>query len=276
MARMMTSIFEKEKILPVPVAVVNRPGGSSAVANASIAGKKGDPHFWLTATPSFIQTPLQGKSKYSYRDFIPLTNLAYDDFLVIVRADSPYKSMKDLVAGAKKNPGQLKVGGTHAPGVDAVIAFLIEKETGAKFNYIPFKSGGEVMVALLGGHVELAMANPGEALAQMEAKKVRVLGATTSQRLSLAPDVPTLKEQGINVVFQQFRSIAAPKDISAGAVKYYEGVFKKLSESTLWREKYIRENMLTPDYTTSAETYKLWEGQSNMYAKIMKEMGIIK
>ncbi len=276
MARMMASIIEKEKMLPVPVAVVNRPGGSSAVANAYIAGKKGDPHFWLTATTSFIQTPLQGKSKYNYKDFTPLTNLAYDDFLIIVKADSPYKSMKDLVAGAKKNPGQLKVGGTHAPGVDAVIAFLIEKETGAKFNYIPFKSGGEVMVALLGGHVELASANPGEALAQMEAKKVKVLGATTSQRLSLAPDIPTLKEQGINVVFQQFRSIAAPKDISAEAVKYYEGVFKKLSESKIWKEKYIGENMLTPDYTTSAETYKLWEAQSNMYAKIMKEMGIIK
>ena len=110
----------------------------------------------------------------------------------------------------------------------------------------------------------------------MEAKKVKVLGATTSQRLSLAPDIPTLKEQGINVVFQQFRSIAAPKDISAEAVKYYEGVFKKLSESKIWKEKYIGENMLTPDYTTSAETYKLWEAQSNMYAKIMKEMGIIK
>jgi putative tricarboxylic transport membrane protein len=276
MARMMASMIEKEKMMPVPVAVVNRPGGSSAVANAYVAGKKGDPHFWLTATTSFIQTPLQGKSKYHYKDFTPLTNLAYDDFLVIVKADSPYNSMKDLVAGAKKNPGQLKVGGTHAPGVDAVIAFLIEKETGTKFNYIPFKSGGEVMVALLGGHVELAMANPGEALAQMEAKKVKVLGATTSQRLSLAPDIPTLKEQGINVVFQQFRSIAAPQDISAEAVKYYEGVFKKLSESSLWKEKYIRENMLTPDYTTSAETFQLWEAQSNMYAKIMKEMGIIK
>jgi putative tricarboxylic transport membrane protein len=82
------------------------------------------------------------------------------------------------------------------------------------------------MVALLGGHVELASANPGKALAQMEAKKVKVLGATTSQRLSLAPDIPTLKEQGINVVFQQFRSIAAPKDISAEAVKYYEGYFR--------------------------------------------------
>jgi putative tricarboxylic transport membrane protein len=159
------------------------------------SGKKGDPHFWLTATTSFIQPPLQGKSKYNYQDFTPLTNLAYDDFLIIVKADSPYKSMKDLVGGAKKNPGQLKVGGTYPPpGLDAVIAFLIEKETGGKFNYVPFKSGGEVMVALLGGHMELASANPGEALAQMEAKKVKVLGATTSQRLSLAPDIPTLKE----------------------------------------------------------------------------------
>ena len=276
MARMMQSIIEREKMLPVVVAVVNRPGGSGAIANAYIAGKKGDPHFWLTATTTFIQGPLQSKSKYNYKDFTPLTNLAYDDFLIIVRADSPYKTMKELVEASKKKPGQLKVGGTHAPGVDAVIAFLIEKETGTKFNYIPFKSGGEVMVALLGGHVELAAANPGEALAQMEAKKVRVLGATTGKRLELAPDIPTLKEQGINVVFQQFRSIAAPKDISAEAIKYYEELFKKLSDSKVWKEKYIQENMLTPDYTTSAETYKLWEAQSNMYAKIMKEMGIIK
>jgi putative tricarboxylic transport membrane protein len=276
MARMMQSVIEREKMMPVVVAVVNRPGGSGAIANAYIAGKKGDPHLWLTATTTFIQVPLQGKSKYDYKDFTPLTNLAYDDFLIIVKADSPYKTMKELVEAARKKPGQLKVGGTHAPGVDAVIAFLIEKETGTKFNYIPFKSGGEVIVALLGGHVELAAANPGEALAQMEAKKVRVLGATTSKRLESAPDIPTLKEQGINVVFQQFRSIAAPKDIPAEAVKYYEDLFKRLSASKLWRERYIQENMLTPDYTTSAETYKLWEAQNNMYAKIMKEMGIIK
>ena len=274
MARMMASIIEKEKMLPV--AVVNRPGGSSAVANAYIAGKKADPHFWPTATTSFIQTPLQGKSKYNYRDFTPLSNLAYDDFLVIVRTDSPYKSMKDLVAGAKKNPRQLKVGRTHAPGVDAVIAFLIEKETRAKSNYIPFKSGGEVMVALLGGHVELALANLGEALAQMEAKKVRVLGATTSQRLSLAPDVSTLKEQGINAVFQQFRSIAPPKTFLPRPENITKGFSKNCPSPTFGEKKYIRENMLTPDYTTSAETYKLWEAQSNMYAKIMKEMGIIK
>ena len=276
MARTMQSIIEKEKLSSHTIAVVNRPGGSGAIAFAYLAGKKGDPHYWLTATTSFLQTPLQGKSKYNYKDFTPLTNLAYDDFLIVVKADSPYKTMKDLIEAAKKKPGDLKVGGTYSPGVDAMIAFMIEKETGAKFNYIPFKSGGEVMVALLGGHVELASANPGEALAQMEAKKVRVLGATTAKRIDQAPDIPTLKEQGINVVFQQFRSIAAPKDIPKEAVKYYEKLFKKLADSQTWKEKYIKENMLTADYTTSAETYQLWERENARFAKIMKEMGAIK
>ena len=276
MARMMQSIIEKEKLSTATITVVNRPGGSGAIACAYVAGKKGDPHYWLTATTTFLQVPLQGKSKYNYKDFTPLTNLGYDDFLIVVRADSPYKTMKDLIEAVKKKPGEFKVGGTHAPGIDAIIAFLIEKETGTKFNYIPFKSGGEVMIALLGGHVELASANPGEALAQMEAKKVRVLGASTEKRIAQAPDIPTLKEQGINVVFQQFRSIAAPKDIPKEALKYYEDLFKKLSENKTWKEKYIKENMLTLDYKNSAETYKLWESETARYAKFMKEMGVIK
>jgi len=276
MARMMQSIIEKEKITTHTIAVVNRPGGAGAIAFAYLAGKKGDPHYWLTATTSFLMTPLQGKSKHNYKDFTALTNLAFDDFFIVVRIDSPYMTLKDLVEASKKRPGELKVGGTYAPGVDAIVAYLIEKETGAKFNYIPFKSGGEVMVALLGGHVELASANPGEALAQVEAKKVRVLGVTSERRMELAPDVPTLKEQGINVVFQQFRSIAAPKDIPQEAVKYYEDLFQKLADSKTWKEKYIKENMLTGDYKTNAETYKLWESENKRYAKILKEMGFIK
>ncbi len=276
MARTMQAILEKEKILTHPMAVVNRAGGSGAIAFAYVNGKKGDPHVWLTATTSFLQTPLTAKSKFNYKDFTPLANLAYDDFLIVVRADSPYKNMKDLVAAAKKNPGGLRYGGSSAPGADSIIAFLIEKETGIKFNYIPFKSGGEVMVALLGGHIDLASANPCEAMAQMEAKKVLVLGASTEKRLEGAPNIPTLKEQGINAIMRQFRSIAAPKDIPQEAVKYYEGVLKKLSENKTWQEKYIKENMLSTDFTGSAGTFKIWERENAWFAKVMKEMGVIK
>lgn len=276
MARMMQGVIEREKLTSQPIAVVNRAGGGGAIAFAYVAGKKGDPHFWLTATTSFLTTPLLGKSKYTYRDFTALTNLAYDDFFIAVRAGSPYKTMKDLIADAKKRPGDIKVGGTYAPGTDALISHLVEKETGTRFNYIPYKSGGEAMIALLGGHLDMMFPNPGEALAQLEAKKVRILGVASQKRLEEAPEIPTLREQGINVAFQQVRSIAAPKDIPPEAVRYYEDLFRRLADSKTWKEKYIKENMLTWDYRNSADTYKLWEANNESCAKILKEMGVTK
>jgi putative tricarboxylic transport membrane protein len=276
MARTIQTIIEKEKMSTHPITVVNRVGGAGAIAYTYVSGKKGNPYVWASATTGFLQTPLLVKTNYNYKGFTPLCTLAFDDFLVVVRADSPYKTMKDVIDAAKKNPGELKVGGTTAQSPDAIIVFQLERETGVKFNFIAFKGGGEVMVALLGGHIDLASANPGEALAQMEAKKVRVLGASTEARLEGAPDIPTLKEQGMNVVYRQFRSIAAPKDIPREALKYYEELFKKLSENKTWKEKYIKENMLSPYYLNSTETYKFWEKETAWLAQIMKEMKLIK
>jgi putative tricarboxylic transport membrane protein len=277
MARFMQTVIEKEKLCSQPVAVVNRAGGGGAIAFAYVAGKKGDPHYWLTATTSFLTTPLLGKAtKYNYRDFTPLANLAYDDFFITVKADSPYKTLKDLIEDAKKKPGQLKTGGTYAPGTDALIDHMLAKAGGVKFNYIPFKSGGEAMVALLGGNLDMFYPNPGEALAQMEAKKVRILAVASEKRLDAAPDIPTLRELGYNAAFQQVRSIAAPKDLPPEVVRYYEGLFRKLADSQWWKEKYIKENMLTWDYKNSAETGKLWESNNEFCAVIMKEMGVIK
>ncbi len=275
-ARTMQAIIEKEKLSTHPLAVVNRAGGAGAIAYTYLSGKKGNPYVWATATTGFLQTPLLTKTTYNYKQFTPLCTLAFDDFLIVVRADSPYKTMKDLIDFARKNPGELKVGGTTAQSPDAIIVFQIERETKVKLNYIPFKSGGEVMVALLGGHVDMASANPGEALTQMQAKKVRVLGASTVKRLEGAPDIPTLKEQGMNVVYRQFRSIAAPKDIPKEALKYYEALLKKMSESKLWKENYIKENMLSPHYLNSVETLKFWEEETAWLTQIMKEMKLIK
>jgi putative tricarboxylic transport membrane protein len=110
----------------------------------------------------------------------------------------------------------------------------------------------------------------------MEAKKVRILGVASAKRLEGAPNIPTLKELGYNVSMQQLRSIAAPKDIPKEAVKYFEELFKKVANSPTWKEKYIKENLLTWDYLTSAETQKLWDSNNEFCAKIMKEMGAIK
>jgi putative tricarboxylic transport membrane protein len=98
----------------------------------------------------------------------------------------------------------------------------------------------------------------------------------SEKRLTAAPDIPTLRELGINAAFQQVRSIAAPKDLPPEAIRYYDELFRKLSESKWWREKYIQENMLTPDYRNSAETAKLWDSNNEFCARTMKEMGVIK
>src|SRR3972149_1043913 len=110
-ARTMQAIIEKEKLSTHPIAVVNRVGGAGTIAYVYVAGKKGNPYIWATATTSFLQTPLlSAKPKFNYKDFTPLCTLAYDDFLIVVRDDSPYKTMKDLIDAARKKPGELKVG----------------------------------------------------------------------------------------------------------------------------------------------------------------------
>ncbi|MFB3886289.1 MAG: tripartite tricarboxylate transporter substrate binding protein [Thermodesulfobacteriota bacterium] len=276
MARTLESIISSEKLMSQAIAVVNRPGGSSSIGMAYVAQKKGDPHYWLQVTQGgFIGTPIMGQSKYNYRDFTPLAILAYDYFFLIVKADSPYKGMKDIIEAAKKKPEEIKFGGTGAQGLDAMCAFLIKKGTGAQFNYIPFKGSGDVVMALLGGHIDIAPANPAEAISLVEAKKVRILGVTGEKRLESYPDIPTLKEQGVDVVLQQWRGIAAPKDIPEEAAKFYQDLFKKVSETKAWK-KYVRENMLQGVYLNGAETYKVWVSENKSLATIYKEMGIIK
>jgi len=177
--------------LTQPIIVANRPGGSGAIGLSYVAKQKGNPHYWLNATLSILTTPLKGLSKYTYKDFTPIATLAFDEFFICVRADSPYRNMKELIEAAQKNPGQLKFGGTYsAPGADAVVAFLIEKATGAKFNYIPFTSGGRVLMALLGGHVDAGV-NEGSSVVGQSANfppnSIRILeGQLSKSPLSFA------------------------------------------------------------------------------------------
>ena len=103
-ARVLAAANDKHKLLPQPIVVENRPGGSGAVAFAYVAGKKGDPYFLLTTVASFLSTPLLGLSPITYRNFTPIANFAFDDNLLIVNVNSKFKSIKDIVTEAKANP----------------------------------------------------------------------------------------------------------------------------------------------------------------------------
>jgi putative tricarboxylic transport membrane protein len=274
-ARTMAATFEKEKLLPQPIVVENKPGGSGAIAFGYVASKKGDPHFMVTAVTSFLTTPLSGKSPVGLKDFTPIANFAFDEYMVIVKADSRFKSMKDIVTEAKANPKKITVGGTQLGSSDSICAYLIEKETGTKLNYIVFNSGGEVNAALLGGHVDMGVANPGEALELVKAGKVKVLGVFSEKRLALAPDVPTLTEQGIKAVYVQNRGLVGPAGIPADALKVLVDALHKYSQTATFKE-YVKNNMLSEAWMDS-ETFGKWlEKENDRYKELLTEMGVLK
>ena len=188
--------LKKINCFPQPLVVENKPGGSGGIAFAYVAGKKKDPYYLVTAVTSFLTTPLMGKSPVGLKDFTPIANFAFDEYMLMVNANSKYKSVKEIIADAKARPQKITVGGTQLGSSDSICAYLIEKAAGVKFNYVVFNGGGEVNAALLGGHIDMAVSNPGEALELYKAGKVKLLGVFAEKRLAGAPDVPTMKEQG--------------------------------------------------------------------------------
>ncbi len=274
-ARTLSAAVEKEKLLPKPLVVENKPGGSGAIAFAYVANKKKDPYYMVTAVTSFLTTPLMGKAPVGLKDFTPIANFAFDEYMLMVRTDSKYKSMKDIVADAKANPKKITVGGTQLGSSDSICAYLIEKAAGIQFNYVVFNSGGEVNAAVLGGHVDVMVANPGEALELYKAGKVRILGVYAEKRLAGAPEVPTMKEQGIDAIYVQNRGLVAPADIPADARKVLEDALHKYTQTDIFK-KYCKDNMLSEAWMDSA-TFGTWlEKENTRYAAILKDMGLIK
>ncbi|MBW6487390.1 MAG: tripartite tricarboxylate transporter substrate binding protein [Syntrophobacterales bacterium] len=274
-ARTLAAAVEKNQLLPKPLVVENKPGGSGGIAFAYVANKKKDPYYMVTAVTSFMTTPLMGKAPVGLKDFTPLANFAFDEYMLMVKADSKYKSMKDVIADAKANPKKITIGGTQLGSSDSICSYLIEKSAGVQFNYVVFNSGGEVNAAVLGGHVDMMVANPGEALELYKAGKVRILGVYAEKRLAGAPDVPTMKEQGIDAIYVQNRGLVAPADIPADARKVLEDALHKYTQTDIFK-KYCKDNMLSEAWMDGATFGKWLQKEVDRYTVVLTDMGMIK
>ena len=166
--------------------------------------------------------------------------MALDEFILWVNADKPYKTAKEYVDAAKAANGSFKMGGTGSKQEDQIITVALEKQTGAKFTYIPYKGGGEVAVQLVGNHVDSTVNNPIEAVAQWRAGKLRPLCVFDSKKLDyhdkiagdLAWDsIPTCKSAGIDVEYLMLRGFFMPPGVTPEQVNYYVDLFKKVRET---------------------------------------------
>lgn len=276
MLRTLQDIITKEKMVSQPVNVINKTGGSGATAMGYIASKAGDPHFLITTQPSQITTPIRNKLNVSYKDFTPIAMIMSESVVVVVRNESPFKTMKELIDAAKKAPKSVSQGTGVMGGSDTIFSHRVSKATGVQFNLISSSGGGgENMVKLLGGNVDFITVNPSEAMGQVEAKKVRLLAISSAKCSPLLPDVPTLKEQGINVVHDSFRGMMGTKGMSPEIVKYWEDAFQKVAKTDAWK-KYLKDNVVDDLFMPGKELATYLDEQQKIYQEVLDEMGLVK
>jgi len=275
LARAIAVMVEKEKLLPVRMQVVNKPGGNGNVFVAYVAEKRGDPHTLGLFTGNMITNMLiSTEVKVTLRELTPIARLVLEPAVIAVKADAPYKTLADFIDDAKKRPGQLKQSGGSITSRDNVVRQLLMRSTGAQWAFISFPGGGERIAALLGGHVNMMVIEPEEAGEHIRAGNMRVLAQVSERRLHGFPNVPTLKEAGFDVpVVPQVRGVVAPPGIPKENVAYWEELFRKLTRTASW-QKYLAENQFEDGYLTSAELAAFFDGFSDRMREILGAAGI--
>jgi putative tricarboxylic transport membrane protein len=277
MARIIQSVITEERLVPVPVNVVNQPGGAGAVGMAYVAARAGDPHVLMTMMDSMVSVPLQpGYTGPTYRDLTILAILATDSALIAVPAGSPFTTVDALLAHARANPGALKLATSAAGGEDHIFGGLIQAATGVAFSYVHTRGGSEAMQNLVGGHVHLATPNPSETLSQAQGGLVRVLAAAAAGRLPILPDVPTLRERGVDVEYHVFRGVAMASNVPPEAVAFWENVLRRVTASERWKRDYIDRLALAPEFTTGADALERVASTAQLYQTTLRELGVIR
>lgn len=275
LARFIAQVIEKENLAPVRFTVNNRDGGGGLRAMAYVAEKKGDTHAIAVFTGNWLTNPLvRAEAKFTVKDMTPVVRLVLEPAVVAVKADAPFKTLKDFIDAAKKAPGTLKQSGGSNTSRDNVVRQLLMKETGANWAYISFPGGGERIAALLGGHVNMMVIEPQEAGEHIRAGSMRVIAQVSDKRLAGFPNVPTIKEAGFDIPnVEQVRGIVMPPGVAPDVVAYYEDLFQRLVKTPTWR-KYLEDQQFQDGFQKSADLAKFFDAYTKQMRGILEEAGV--
>ena len=284
MARFIQGMVTKHNLMKQPMVVVNKSGGAGGEGFLYVKDNKGDPHKIIITLSNLFTTPLATGVPFNWKDLTPVAMLALDEFVLWVNADAPYKSAKDYLAAVKAGKDhQFKMAGTGSKQEDQIITVALDKFTGKKFIYVPFKGGGDVAVQLVGNHVNSTVNNPIEAVAHWRAGKLRPLCVFDNQRMPYKEkvtdkmswgDIPTCKEAGVNVDYLMLRGVFMPGGVSQDQVNYYVKLFKKVRELPEWKE-FMEKGAFNQSFMTGKE-YASWVQQAeNTHKVLMKDAGFL-
>ena len=275
MGRALVAAIDEAKLSPVRIQVSNKVGGGGATAASYLAEKKGDPHVIAIFTSVWITNPLvQQEANVSMRELTPISLMVLEPALIVVRADSPYKTMKELMDAAKANPGKMKQSGGSPLARDALVRTVLQAKTGGRWAFISFPSGGERISALLGGHVDMMVIEPQEAGELIRSGKIRALAQVTDARLPDFKDIPTLKEAGFDVPNPpQPRGVVGPPGMAPDVLAYYVDLIQRANKSPGW-QKFLRDGILEEKVLGPKETSDFLAKTETEVRGILTESGV--
>ena len=262
-----------EGIVPVPIVVENRSGGSSARAVTYVATSPKDGYVLYGSTPTFLQTPILTRTPHSFLDLQPVANVFFDPMILYVKADSPWKTLTDIVAAARQRPGTIRFGAATPGSVEHMIAHQIQKVAKIQVQPVTFEGGGDLLLAVLGGHVDLGVGEYAEVASQVQAGQVRVINSFTAQRLPRTA-IPTAREQGIDIVVEKFRGLLGPKGMDPAAVAFWENAIRRVLAKPAYRA-YYTSVFLLPAFMDSKQYTAYLHRMNQTLRRYMKEIGVI-
>jgi putative tricarboxylic transport membrane protein len=284
MARFLQGVIAKHNLSKQPFIVVNKSGGAGAEGFLDVKAAKGDPHKIIITLSNLFTTPLATGVPFNWKDLTPVAMLALDEFVLWVNAEKPYTTAKEYIDAVKAAPaGSIKMGGTGSKQEDQIITVAVEKTTGSKFTYIPYKGGGEVAVQLVGNHIDSTVNNPIEAVAQWRGGKLRPLCVFDAQPMNYDEqvadgkswkDIPTCKSQGLDMEYLMLRGIFMAPKATKDQIEYYVELFKKIRATPEWQD-FMKTGAFNTTFLTGADYAKWVEGEEKRHETLMKDAGFL-
>lgn len=258
--------------------VTNVPGAGGSIGIAQLVNNsKGDGNQLMVMGYVMVGALLTNKSPVTLDQTTPIARLTTEYEAIVVPANSPIKDAKELAAAIKADPSKVTWAGGSAGGVDHIAAALFAKAAGAdptKINYIPFSGGGEALAAILGGKVTAGISGYGEFESQVKAGKLRLIGLTSAKKTANV-DVPSIKEQGIDLEIANWRAVVAPPGISADQKKALTDAMDKMAKSKEWQEILKTKGWEDAYMSGDAFTKVLAEEQART-KEVLTSVGLVK
>jgi len=261
-------------VIGVTFVVENRPGGSGAKAIAKVAQSPADGSVFYVTTPTYIQTTLLSKLDFGYDSLDPLVTIFRDPEILYTRKQSPFNTLADAVNYAKQS-GKGKWGAANPTSLERIALEKLNRVTGARAAVVPHEGGGDMMINVLNGSLDLGIGEVQEILPLLQTGRVKLLGVFEEKRLEQYPDVPTAREQGFDVVVTKFRGIAAPKGLPPAVVQAWEQSIEKVLAKPEYQKIYRSDNLI-PAYRNQKESRELTAEVAKDVAASLRELGIIK